>query len=38
MYVKAKTIAVESVPGMGVRGRRENGLGGELKYDIFAIL
>jgi hypothetical protein len=35
-YVTRKLIPVETVPGMGVV--KENGGGGEFKYDIFNIL
>jgi hypothetical protein len=37
MNVKGKKIPVETVPGMGGR-IKENGRGGEFKYDIFNIL
>jgi hypothetical protein len=30
--------AAETIPGMGVRGMKENGGGSEFKYDIFDIL
>jgi hypothetical protein len=29
---------VETIPGMGGRGKKENGRRGEFKYDIFDIL
>jgi hypothetical protein len=34
MYVNGKMIPVETIPVMGVRWRKENGGGGEFKYDI----
>jgi hypothetical protein len=34
---KWKTRSVETIPGMG-SGEKENGGGGEFKYDIFDIL
>jgi hypothetical protein len=38
MYVNAKMILVEAIPGTG-RGRvKESTRGGELKYDIFDTL
>jgi hypothetical protein len=33
-----KKIPVETIPGMGEGGIKENGRGGEFKYDIFDIL
>jgi hypothetical protein len=36
MYINVKLIPVETIPGMG--GVKENGGGGELKYDIFDTL
>jgi hypothetical protein len=33
-----KMISVETIPGMGRREIKENGGGGEFKYDIFDIL
>jgi hypothetical protein len=33
-----KMRPVEIVPGMGGRGKKENGGGGELRYDVFDIL
>jgi hypothetical protein len=36
MYVNAKIIPVETVPGMGV-GIKESSGGDEFKYDIFDI-
>jgi hypothetical protein len=37
MFVNGKMRPVESIPG--IRGRiKENGGGGEFKYDIFGIL
>jgi hypothetical protein len=38
MYVNGKMIPVETVPGIGGRGKKENGGGTELEYDIFDIL
>jgi hypothetical protein len=38
MYVNAKVIPVETIPGMGERRIKENGGGGEFKYDIFDML
>jgi hypothetical protein len=38
MYVNGKMIPVETNPGMGEVGIKENGGGGEFKYDIFYIL
>jgi hypothetical protein len=37
MYVNAKTLPVETVPGIE-RRMKENGGGGEFKYDIFDTL
>jgi hypothetical protein len=37
MYVNGKMIPVETIPGMRGRGIKENGRGGEFKYDIFCI-
>jgi hypothetical protein len=34
MYVSAKTMPVESVPGIGGGGMKESSGGGEFKYDI----
>jgi hypothetical protein len=34
MYVNGKMRPVETVPGMGGGGIKENGGGGEFKYDI----
>jgi hypothetical protein len=31
-------IAVETIPGIGGGGMKENGWGGEFMYDIFGIL
>jgi hypothetical protein len=36
MYVNAKMIPVETVPGIRREGRKEGSGGGEFKYDIFA--
>jgi hypothetical protein len=38
MYVNGKMISVETIPGMGAGGMKENGGKGELKYDIFDIV
>jgi hypothetical protein len=38
MYVNGKVICVNTIPGMGEGGIKENGGRGELKYDIFDIL
>jgi hypothetical protein len=38
MYVNGKMMLAEIIPGMGERGIKENGGGGEFKYDIFDIL
>jgi hypothetical protein len=38
MYINGKLRPVETVPGMGGVRIKENGRGGELKYDIFDIL
>jgi hypothetical protein len=35
MCVKAKMILVETTPGIGSRGTKENGRGDELMDDIF---
>jgi hypothetical protein len=37
MYANGKVIPIETIPGMGV-GVKENGGGGEFKYDILNIL
>jgi hypothetical protein len=37
MCVNAKITPVETVPGMGEEEIKENGGGGEFKYDIFDI-
>jgi hypothetical protein len=37
-YVNGRIISVETVPGMGGEGMRENGGEGDFKYDIFDIL
>jgi hypothetical protein len=34
MYVNGKMISVETIPGMGGRGVKENDGWGEFKYDI----
>jgi hypothetical protein len=38
MYVNGEMRPVETIPRMGVGGIKENGGGGEFKYDIFDIL
>jgi hypothetical protein len=38
MYVNGKMISVETIPGMGGGEMKENGGGGEFKYDIFDLL
>jgi hypothetical protein len=38
MFVTGKMRPVETIPGMGGRSIKENGGGGEFKYDIFDIL
>jgi hypothetical protein len=38
MYVNAKMIPVETVPGIRGGGDKENIRGGESKYDIFDTL
>jgi hypothetical protein len=38
MYVNAKMIPVETVPGIGRGGMNESGGGGEFKYDILDTL
>jgi hypothetical protein len=38
MYVKGKMIPVETIPEWREEGMKENGGGGEFKYDIFDIL
>jgi hypothetical protein len=38
MYVNAKMIAVETVPGIRGRGMGEKSREGEFKYDIFDTL
>jgi hypothetical protein len=38
MYANVKMIPVETILGMGAGRIKENGGGGEFKYDIFAIL
>jgi hypothetical protein len=35
MYVNAKTIPVETIPGIGERRIKESSGGGEFKYDYF---
>jgi hypothetical protein len=38
MYVTGKMIPVETSPGRGGGGMKQNGGGGEFNYDIFVIL
>jgi hypothetical protein len=38
MYVNGKMRPVETIPGMGGRGIKENDGGSEFNYDIFDIL
>jgi hypothetical protein len=38
MYISAKMILVETVPGIRGRGLKESSGGGEFKYDIFDTL
>jgi hypothetical protein len=38
MYVHGKMRPVETIPGMGGRGIKENDGGGAFKYDIFDTL
>jgi hypothetical protein len=38
LYVKAKMIPDESIPGMAEGAIKESSRGGELKYDIFDTL
>jgi hypothetical protein len=38
MYVNAKMIPVETIPGLGEGRIKERGAGGEFKYDIFDTL
>jgi hypothetical protein len=38
VYVNAKMIPVETVPGIGEREMKKNGRGDEFKYDIFDTL
>jgi hypothetical protein len=38
MSENGKMISVETIPGMGKEAIKENGGGGEFKYDIFDIL
>jgi hypothetical protein len=36
--LNGKMVLVETLPGIGVRGMKENGGGGEFKYNIFDVL
>jgi hypothetical protein len=38
MYIKRKMIPVETIPGIGEREMKENGVGAEFKYDTLDIL
>jgi hypothetical protein len=38
MYVNAKMIPIETVPGIGGEGIKQSGGGGKFKFDIFATL
>jgi hypothetical protein len=38
MYVSAKMIPVETIPGIGREGIKKNGTGSEFKYDVFDTL
>jgi hypothetical protein len=38
MYVSGKMLSVETIPGMGRRGIKENGGGGKFNYDVFDIV
>jgi hypothetical protein len=38
MYVNAKMMPVETVPGIGAGGMKESSRGGEFMYDIFNTL
>jgi hypothetical protein len=38
MYINAKIIPVETVPGMGAWGMRKSRRGDEFKYDTFDTL
>jgi hypothetical protein len=38
MYINAKMIPVETIPGMGEEGIKESDGGSEFKYDIFGTL
>jgi hypothetical protein len=38
MYISEKMISVETIPGVGEGGMKENGRGGEFKYDTFDTL
>jgi hypothetical protein len=38
MCINGKNISVDIIPGMGEGWMKENGGGGEFKYDIFDIL
>jgi hypothetical protein len=35
MYVNGKMKSVETIPGIGERRMKENGIGGEFNYNIF---
>jgi hypothetical protein len=38
MYVNGKMTLLETIPGMGGKGKKENDGGGEFKYDTFDTL
>jgi hypothetical protein len=38
MYVNGKMISLETIPGKGREGMKENGGGGKFKCNIFDIL
>jgi hypothetical protein len=38
MYVNAKMIPIETVPGIGGEGIKQSGRGGKFKFDIFDTL
>jgi hypothetical protein len=38
MYTYGKMVSVETIPGMGGRGKKENSGRNEFEYDIFDIL
>jgi hypothetical protein len=38
MYLNGKIVSIETIPGIGEEGLKENGGWGEFKCDIFVIL